>query len=590
MPCDAAVKQALPRLQGRFPRIVSLVDILTNATTPLPTELVNRLCECLASEPASLRALLRLLTEPSNAQGEPRLRLQSAWVVSVLIVNGNSVLRSTIAKDAGMLKMLVDVFIERDVDAPRVALVAQVLQAIIAQHPREAAKALVANDALVKSCVENVSSQPHADLLPRFVATRVFAAAHAHAVVPAHKRTVAMVARLCVQQLLADKFVHAARFGGTSVCAPAARTMADISSRAMVLPRMTEDPDERHDGYQFSMTHLSIVSAHVYNDAKDALHLVSSPKPLLSVLDIALKLPDRKDVVVPAFELLSSVLGSLAEARASVLPLVRNQTQGICIDKLRNALVERLPAILRLMVATGKTENSPLGGRRLAVADAVVALLSVVSKEELQTILEEYEVIDSLLRLLENYPQSSILHTRVSRTLSKALTADRDIAVAIVNSSDVFSFFVRTAHDTRMQAHHGNVLCALYKVATGAQSEEQRREHPYASSAKAFVEAFTDKVQTLESEDAKGLFREYSTARGKLSDDMLREASLMNTLRASEDYGQQIYINTVVKDASVSKRQTGSKRSEEFLSRHGDYREAAHTYIGAPNANTNWHH
>lgn len=549
---DKAVKKALARLPGRPNRVLHLVRALLAAGGPLSASLADKVAEALAAEPPLLRAFVRIIISDDDAPAQddtssppsPRERLRLPWAAASFIAAGPPLLRAKVTRDVVLLRELASVFVAPSFDASRAAIAGQVLQVALADAPRAAASALTQNAAFVSACVSNIEQHPAAEMLPRLVGTRVFSFNDPGGLVPAHKLSVAALAQQDVQGQLANRFAQAARKRPAD-CAAVAEAMAEISSRAMELPRMFEDPDERGDGYAFGITHLHIVTAHVYNDSVAALFLGKSPGPLVDVLDVAVEHAARScEVVVPAFEALSGVLGALVKARASVLPLVRAAAREADCDELERALLSRMPRLLPMLSAAGPgLPVGRLGMRRLAVVDALLALLSAGSSETVSALLEKHRLLDAVLALMRVFPDSSVLHTRTSKALRALLERDEYGPLAVRTSGLLAFFNEHAAHDC-MLAHHSGVLARLHELVGPAGGDGSPDT---SQDAEDFRGAFGELVCEAQRSRDQGLCREHAECRPTL-EQRLDLKNVARYLTATEDHGKLMYIKSGIEE------------------------------------------
>lgn len=555
------VRRALTRVEGRPNRVRALIDTLVAAGGSVSTPLAERVSRTLANDATLRRALIDLIAvaerppprAPVSVTGPPRERLRLAWAAATFTVAGPAALRAAVSADEGCLRALAGVFGAHNFDAARAALAADVLQAALADSPRVAAAALAAPTGILSSLVARVESAPAADLLARLVGTRVFGAIDAGAVVPAHKSALASLARNRVLHKLGERFEKAAK-DEVRVCAHVTKVMAEMNARAVALPRRFEDPDERGDGYSFGIAHLSIVSAHVYNDAVDYLVLPLSPDPMLAVLDIGLQHKDEANVLVPAIELLAASLRALLNARHSALPLVRTAALEKQMSKLELALLERMPLLLPLLTPP-QDPTLRVGRVRLALVDALSALLAAASAASTPALLDT-SVLDTLLSLLDAFPHASVLHTSIGAALA-ALLSDPARSHLL---RPVLTFFSARADNIALRAHHAHAALPALLAQTDVSDDALRAE------LALFRKKLAPVVDARSEADKAGLRRYAVQRRAPLAERLAAKGP--SALEPSEDRGQLIYVRSGINTAN------NSSAAHLFV-------EAAHAAFGA---------
>lgn len=563
------VKRALMRVEGRPNRVRELICVLLGAGANVSHSLAAKVASTLADDPQLRRALVNLITVPDrpplraplSVSGPPRERLRVPWAASALVSAGPPSLRAAIGKDQQCLRTLATVFCHTNYDAARAALAADVLRAALVDAPRAAADALAVPHNVLAALVHHVDSAPAADLMARLVGTRVFGVPDAGAVVPAHRRALAALARHRVMHTLATRFAHCAKHE-PQICAHIASAMGDMSGRAITIPHAIEDPDERGDGYAFGIAHLSIVAAHTFNDAIDYISLPVSPQPLIDVLDIAFEHIGCADVVVAALKLLSSTLTALLDVRGSALALIGTAAREKRMEALEKALLVRIPRLLGLL---GRDEQASIGvGQvRLGAVDALSALLRTSSVSTVRELLETHRVLDALLGLVDAYPRASVLHTRVSDALTALLVGDREVRLLPLYHSDVVRFFIKRPDDDALCAHLAPVLEALLKI-----SDDDVREEHVNSQLTELRHLYRTPAQQRQRAETRGLRRPLANRPPPLAQRLALRVP--RDLEASEDKGLLLYVRSGV----ACRAKSDGAHTVMFV-------EAAHAAFGA---------
>lgn len=366
-----------------------------------------------------------------------------------------------------------------------------------------------------------------------------------------HKRAIAMLGAVDVQKLLAHVFRDAAeemphaenprRPELAAVMENAAAAMAEISNRAMCLARKHEDVDERWDTEYAG--NLGIVTAHVFNDAKDHMTLLSSPQSLLDVVDIALNVRGETDVLLPAIGLATNVLVGLREARCALLPSIRRAVKAIDVRKLGDGLAALGPRFAELL----DEDSVVLGRRRLAIVDLICGMCETLPEACLSELLSANDdlLLKRLLATGVKYQRNDVLQVRVAQVLNAMFIRCEDLSVAILLRRDVLDFLVKRRGAQVMQAP----LAALagYEERFGA-----------ANSSPDQVETLAQLIQWYERQKNELDKNELSGMRAvhAKSSDMIKELNLEGQLTANEDYGQELYLHHLLDEVSSGKNQT----------------------------------
>lgn len=544
--CDEReVLRALKRLPGKPSRVRALLIALLAAGHNVSPSSVDRVASALVEDAHALRELVKVVAEsdrpppraPVAVAGPPRERLRLAWAASNLIVAGPPALRSAVVKSIPLLSDLADVFTAVNYDPARAQLAADILSAALTDCPRSAAAAISVRPQIVNALVSHIDSAPAADVLARLVGSRVFGLQDTGAVAPAHKRSLAALSRHKVYHLLAQRFECAAR-KEWDVCAHIMSVASELSSRAMALPRMFEDPDERNDGYAFGMTHLNIVSAHVYNDAVDYLCLPCSPQPMLKIFDIGLE-SAVEEVSVPALQLMANTLKALVNARNSAVPTVSAGAKSKRTEEIETEAVIRMPKLMEVLIGEeNDNEHKRIGRSGTAVIEIVTALLSFGSDETVCELVETHKALDKLLQVLGTHPTASVLHTCVSDACV-SLMERASCARVTLRSSSLLSFVLEFGE----RPSFARTTETLVQIGDDADIRRELDDEAQVMLDRVCA-IHAGRVSRRRASRSRGLFKELVQVGG------LRRVDSQKLLRgkmvASEDKGKMLYARSAV--------------------------------------------
>lgn len=557
---ETTLRSALARMRDRPPDVYLLMEHLLAQKRCLPQHSIDRITTAFVSDPAALAALVSVIirpdTSPASDANPVRDRISSAWCAANLITFGPPELAEAICKRPDLLRKLVSVFeVEPDtINGAVAALSAKVLQFLATLHARVVAE-VFAQESVITGCVHNVTVQPASDTLVRMVGTRLFSSEGTNgAVLPAHRKCVAALAQHRVQSMLATRFTTAAAecsrqsSSAHAVCEAAASTMAEMSVRAAAVRRMFEDPDERCDGGLY-LAHLSVVPAHVFNDARAYIMLAESPEPLTTVLDCALNLSNLPEVIVPALQMAHAVVSSCGEA---TMPLDAQ-------------LVARVPSTLNVL---STLEGRVLGRTRLALVDILVALLK--RPVQIMSQVVELGAVDALLELLAKFPNHSVLHTRVESAISSLLSGKS--RVFIVTHSSIVKFWL-DHHSATFVALHSNTLSALWTML----EQEQNNASQVSSDKERFAAAFEQRISEWTNRQT-GLFEE--TAH-KQKDPVPGKREAVKSHALTEDVGHQLYVHAMIEQANASNKSLLGKEVEHGLEVCGTALVRAKALVGS---------
>lgn len=267
---------------------------------------------------------------------------------------------------------------------------------------------------LLRALVRLVPVAPAAGrLLARGVATCVFGSGPERASVTAmHKKSLHFVAG--AQSELARLCCESTSAVGRRDCSAFVRTMSELATRAAMLQKKDEDPDERADRH--FMSHLGVLSSADYNDDRASLTLIDDPAPILLVVDKAFGLDQPRDddehsaaasgdtdLAIAALTAIADICNVVRDGRASPRSSIRRHAHSLSIDRLSQEIFRRAPRILDY--AGFAEDQAPLpdhsttddctragsrSGRpgshmlRAAVVDMITALLEVASPATMQ--------------------------------------------------------------------------------------------------------------------------------------------------------------------------------------------------------------
>lgn len=553
-PAKAAKQRPVRRARLKDMDAAHIVQLLSSMETVPSVDNVTAIAQRIVSDDAVLTAFVETLTEapvlndesPSHSRtdldvrpdGSPcaltsRARLYDPWVVSTLICHGPPIIREALASRPKLIQSLISTFDVKahTLDAARAFLITNVLRTLLHYHPRETATA-IQSQRYVHALVRHVALQPAADLLPLFVASRPFSSNTSAPPVPAHKRAIAVLAQAEVHKHLAHSFVMAAadildanlsdgldlRDAKIQVQA-AAITMAEISNRASCIPAKNEDADERSD--KAYAANLGVITSSTYNDSKAYLDLCHSPKPVLSLLKVALEDPvalTDSDVVVPALQLLSALLSTRAHA-----PTI--------------ALAKHVPLYASQLAEALTAEETRVGTIRLAAIDTVRAIIQTIDEQSLLAFVskDNHVILHALSTLLLKFPNADMVRVPTVQIVTALFARFQSVARvtnAAVNFSDILP---RIPCDT-------GVIEAADAIVTWAHAEG----HPKTVQQVNVLNEISGRNSVDNDTDNWALFGKPAlTANNEQDDDVSNGSSSV-----SEDFGQELYFMGLLDELS----------------------------------------
>lgn len=405
-------RPALRRVRAKDCSASELIDALSSITSLPPPDYVTALSDRLTSDVSLFTDFLRPLSDPSypssssDPTAPPRVRFHSAWVVSTFLRHGPPPLRASLAEHPPHLRALLSVFSVKPgaLDPTLATMVTDVLRAVLHSHPRQVATAFSASG-VIQSLLTHIALSPVADLLPRLVGSRPFPSGP---VFPSHKRAVFALASVHCHDVLATSAMTAIGNSDVSLLCTALSTMTEIATRAAVLARRAEEPDERTDA-TFAPS-VGVVTASAFNDARTELDLLVRPAALLAVLDAVLQdAAGDADMLEPALHACAHVL---AGARASrTLDVIKPDSTPFGL-----ALAKFVPALAVLL----NDDNGKVGRVRLAVLDVMHEMCLTLSDEALRAVIvkERFVSFKALLVFAQRVHFNDMVTVRVGQILA----------------------------------------------------------------------------------------------------------------------------------------------------------------------------
>lgn len=554
-PPQAPTTPRLRRFKDQPPS--ALFDHLHTLTAPLSDSDVSLLANQLSTDPAKLAALIKALTTPPTLPSppddkQPRDRLPHAWIAATLLRFGPPTLRQALSSRPDLIRSLASVFNfpPATLDSTQAAHVADVIRVMLHEFPKQTASAL-ATTSIVSRLVTHVALQPAADLLPRLVSHRVFSPVPAAPLVAMHKRSIAMLGTAQVQRLLADSFVNVAAEFKTAdkarkliladMLRNSAATMADISDRAMCLKRKHEDVDERMDtGYAGN---LGIITSHAFNDAKDHMTLLTNVQPLLDVIQSAADPAAESEILLPALELVTSILQALRQTRKALLPSMRKAVKSIDILKVGDGLATFSQQFANLLDQQG----SILGRRRLALVDMIREVCETLPESSLTRLLSENEdlLIKKLLQVGRQYKRNDVLQVRLAQILCAVFTRCEDLTMSLLRQGDVLDFLVGQHYSEAMEAPMGALVGYEERLRASGGTTQQLKQ------LAELIQRHDAWSEQLERNELAGM----RSVMVKKSSDKIKELNLEDSLIADEDYGLELYMHHLLEEVSGGEEQ-----------------------------------
>lgn len=534
-----------------------LVDQLANVDKLVTQEHTTALANHLTSNASLFSDFISLATKPSAKLGPPRERYKHPWVVASLVRHGPPVLRQALARNPDLVRNLASVF-----DAPQGQLqpplathVCDILRVVFHEFPKESATALY-HTQIVPNLVRHIHLQPVAELLPRLVGARVFTSLVPAPVIPGHKRFVALLGKAKVQTALAERYLASAKavFAGDQEAIPAVEgccnAMAEISFRAMSLPRKPEDHNERDDaGYAGN---LLIVPAHVYNDSKDHMDLFLEPKPLLDILSHALNHSrDNHNVLLPTLTMAIKVIQGLRQSRSSSLPTVRKRVLGHKTSPLGKVLVS-----LRGEIANLLSEGDRIVGRkRLAAVDLLHEACATLEEESVDDLLcaDDFKVLRAMLDLVLAFRRNEMLLVAVSHTLGCFFDNFHGLASRALRETPLSSIL----HELRTETSMESALASLVSC-QGMDHVMQDGTEGLKRQLSALEEYYDEHVKEKVEE---GLVKGSDLTQSSITEELAHNLELEGELSTSEDYPQEVYINGLLHEIGEPEKKTPPSES-----------------------------
>jgi hypothetical protein len=424
----AAAVAALLRSRGPPPAAAALCDALAGLTAPLPRQLQLALVQRVSAAPTLIADLVALALDASSSSGSrgghgssspsaadaiagpagrPPARVAAlfssparfadlhASVAIRLLTASPKEVRTALVGQSTLLKELIGSLDPGRADCVR-DRAAELLRACLVDEPAAVADVLSSTPGALRKIIAATPVSPVAgQLLARLVGAQSLGTpADRTYLVPCHRKAICLLTR--AQEELRDRCLASET---PSQHRPAfVQAMAELSSRAVMLEKKKEDPDERIDGHFTSYMNFATPAA--YNDARSALNILESPEPMMSVLDYALAHytePQERALLPAVLSAISSALDALRDARRSSIPSVRQHASQSCTAPLSSALLGRLPAlvdhldvgkfadVLPVNAAPGNASSPrPLGMLRLAVADAMISFLFLADSKSFE--------------------------------------------------------------------------------------------------------------------------------------------------------------------------------------------------------------
>ncbi|PXF49031.1 hypothetical protein BWQ96_01169 [Gracilariopsis chorda] len=529
---------------------LDMLESLASFSEPAPPNQLTDLVNHIASKPELLQSFINAGLSPSlDTPGSPRDRLPRTWVLAILVRHGPSSLRDAVAENPALIRAFADVFSTppTKLDAALAAHAADVLRALLHEYPKQTASALFKTP-LVTRLVQHISIQPAAELLPRFVGTRVFTSGYSP-ILPMHKRAIFMMADARVHHLLLARYQHAVHVllqtkQGSATHAAATiegccNAMAAISMRAMCIPRKHEDSDERTDVTYASG--LGLITASVYNDAKDYLNLLRNVQPLAELIRIAFE-PDAAaipDVFLPTMSLLCSLLRAMRKKKKSLFPSMRSAVAEVDTTLICALLVTIVPALERVL----RTDAPIVGRTRLAIVDLVREACATVNESSLTKLLcaNEHALVHCLLHLATKMNHNDLLMTRVSQAFGAVFARCKQLGLELLHHSEVLHFTVQFRNVPASWPLLQSFVCST------CFEEAMHSCGQHTHDVLIELEEFYD--EHIKSQEDLGLQKVSDLKRSKLSAEST-EIDVDALYGQSEDYGHEVFIRGLLHEVS----------------------------------------
>ncbi|CAN8069545.1 unnamed protein product [Agarophyton chilense] len=549
---------------------IDLLEHLAQQCAPARADELDDLVTHIASRNELLRNVVAAaLTPPlappaatSHHADAPRDRLPRTWVLSVLLRHGPPPLREAIAADASLITAFADVFraAPTKLDPALAAHAADILRALLHEFPKQTATALHRTK-LVSHLVQHVNLQPAADLLPRFVGTRIFTSGQSP-ILATHKRAIHMMASSRVHHLLLARFEHSVqvlkadkhpnRVYAAACVEGVCNAMAAISMRAMCIPRKLEDSDERGD-IKYS-SGLGLITASMYNDAKDYLNLLHCTQPLQQLLSVAFEPAARQlpEVFFATMTLLCSLLRAMRKKKSSLFPSMRKAVAKVDTNHIADVLLHTVPALAHLLHCSDA--DAVLVGRvRLAVVDLLREACVTVNEEALSRVLsaDDYVLPRRMLTLARTFSRNEMVVTRVSQAFGALFSRCKQLGPQLLEHTQLFDVIVQLRLlPASWSMLRSFVCCEVFEHAM------QRSKHDSARHDMLLeLEEFYDEhIKTMEE---TGLEKVSDLKQSKLG---VRSGGMEIDVDAlyghSEDFGLEVYIRSLLQEVSGAKDRT----------------------------------
>lgn len=541
-----------------------LLHALSSLDAPASPETTAAVANHIASDSDLLKDAVSHALRPPTLHAPPRARLQSAWVLTALFRHGPNILGDTLSRSPNVIRQFADVFnpdVVSPLDPALASFSASVLRHLLYRHPKPVSTAL-SSSKIVPHLILHIHLQPAADLLPRFVGTKVFTALTPAPIAPMHKRAIAMMAHHNIQQSLSKVIIDAIsalypssdqpacpshlRARNMSAIRNATTAMADISIAAMCLAKKHEDLDERADAMYAG--NLSLVTSAVFNDAKKQLDLSTNPRPLLSILDAVFgneHAMEDSDVLVPVLEVITCLLTWVREAKQSLLPSLRAIADTVDLSGISEGLVCLSKPLSEVLVDGGF--DTFVGRKRVAVLDFLRAACATLSRKDVELLVtaDAYVLFRRLIEVSFGFRNRDVVLIRVSQILSCLFDGDDALLIGDLLKNTQLGGLLKNVHTC------GAMRDAVRNVWKWANKYEKEEEELVK-----YVEHVVKYYEMNMKHEHDGLVTSLSMGRAAISNDMIRDLGMEGQLGLCEDYGEKIYVLGLLKEVSDAGKMT----------------------------------
>ncbi|KAI0561892.1 hypothetical protein FGB62_69g290 [Gracilaria domingensis] len=343
-----------------------------------------------------------------------------------------------------------------------------------------------------------------------------------------------------VQVLLAEK--QGSRTYAVACVEGICSAMAAISMRAMCIPRKPEDSDERTD-VKYNVG-LGLISASVYNDAKDYLNLLRSPLPLRQLLTIAFEPAAQKlpDVFFPTMNLLCSLLRAMRKKKKSLFPSMRKAVTEIDTSVISAVLRDTVPVFAQLLNA----DDAVIVGRtRLAIVDLMREACVTIDDKSLSALLSahDYVLVRRLLTLASTFNRNEIVLTRISQALGAVFSRCKQLGADLLDHTEVFDFVVRFRTFPASWSLLRSFVCSVCFEDAMQKSKDDNVRHDMLLELEEF---YDEHIRAMEE---TGLEKVSDLKQSKLSREDT-EIDVDALYGQSEDYGLEVYIRGLLQEVS----------------------------------------